>query len=393
VLHAPDGLSLDRPLRVGDHGETVMALRRLVERVGAGGVHPVRAPDEFDEPLEAAVRAFQQRRGLLADGVVGAQTLRALEGARWRLGDRPLLLGPGPRMRGDDVAALQERLVVLGLLAGPVDGVFGPLTDGAVRELQRSLGVEADGVCGPATLRAMDALARAVGGGDPWALRQQAEVAGAGLSLAGKVVVLDPAHGGIDRGVAAHGLYEDDVAFDVASRTATRLRTIGVEPVLTRDERCGPSDIARAARAEEVRADVVVSIHCDGSPSEHAAGVATFFWGDDRIGARSATGAHLASLAQREIVARTGMTDLHTHACTFDILRVTKMPAVQVELGYLTNPRDAAQLADPQVRDLVAEALVVAIQRLYLGEEDATTGTLRLEDVLEYARLVESTTH
>src|SRR6185437_12774011 len=149
---------------------------------------------------------------------------------------------PGHRMRGDDVSALQERLVILGLLAGPVDGVFGPLTEAALRELQRSLGLELDGVCGPTTLRAMDALARAVGGGDPWALRQQAEVADAGLSLAGKVVVLDPAHGGIDRGVAANGLHEDDIAFDVTTRTAARLRTIGVEPVLTRDQHNGPND-------------------------------------------------------------------------------------------------------------------------------------------------------
>jgi N-acetylmuramoyl-L-alanine amidase len=293
-------------------------------------------------------------------------------------------------MRGDDVAALQERLVVLGLLPGPVDGVFGPLTDAALRELQRALGISADGVCGSRTLRAMDALARAVGGGDPWALRQQAQVAGAGSSLAGKVVVLDPAQGGIDRGVTAGGLNEDDIAYDVAARTATRLRSTGVEPVLTRDAWSGPSDLERAALAEQVGADVVVSLHCDGLGSPDAAGVATFFWGDDRVGARSATGAHLASLVQREIVARTGMTDLRTHACTFDILRVTKMPAVQVELGYLTNPLDAERLADPDFRDLVAEALVVAIQRLYLGEDDATTGTLRLADVLAYARLVES---
>ena len=390
MLHASDDASLPRPLRAGDCGEEVVALRRLIARSGADGVSSASAPDVFDDALEAAVRAFQQRRGLLADGVVGDQTLRALEGARWHLGDRVLLLAPDHRMRGDDVATLQERLVILGLLAGPVDGVFGPLTDGALRELQRSLGVEADGICGPATLRAMDALARAVGGGDPWALRQQAEVADAGLSLAGKVVVLDPAHGGIDRGVSAHGLHEDDVAFDVANRTANRLRTIGVEALLTRDAYSGPDERTRAARAEEVGADVVISVHCDGSTSPQAAGVATFFWGDDRIGARSATGAHLASLVQREIVARTGMTDLRTHACTFDILRVTKMPAVQVELGYLTNPLDADRLADPEFRDLVAEALVVAIQRLYLGEDDATTGTLRLADVLAYARLVES---
>ncbi len=96
---------------------------------------------------------------------------------------------------------------------------------------------------------------------------------------------------------------------------------------------------------------------------------------------------------QRELVARTGRPDLRTHAGTFDILRVTKMPAVQVELGYLTNTADAGRLADPGFRDLVAEALVVAVQRLYLGEEDAVTGTLRLSDVLAYARLVETGSH
>jgi N-acetylmuramoyl-L-alanine amidase len=386
VHDASSGLLAQGPLRAGDRGERVLALRALVERASTGPPAPTGSPDVFDCALEAAVRAFQQRRGLLADGVVGSQTLRALEGARWRLGDRVLLLAPGHRMRGDDVAALQERLVVLGLLAGPVDGVFGPRTDAALRELQRSLGVEVDGICGAGTLRAMDALARAVGGGDPWALRQQAEVAGAGASLAGKVVVLD-------RGVTASGLHEDDIAFDIACRTAERLRTIGVEPVLTRDAYDGPDDVTRAARADEVGADVVLSLHCDGSTSPHAAGVATFFWGDDRVGARSATGAHLASLVQRELIARTGMTDLRTHACTFDILRVTKMPAVQVELGYLTNSGDADRLADPDFRDLVAEALVVAVQRLYLGEEDAATGTLRLSDVLAYARLVETGSH
>jgi N-acetylmuramoyl-L-alanine amidase len=390
VHDASPDLLAHGPLRLGDQGDRVLAVRQLIAGLSPDAATVGSGPAVFDRRLEAAVRAFQQRRGLVADGVVGPQTLRALEGARWRLGDRVLLLTPGHLMRGDDVAALQERLVVLGLLAGPVDGAFGPRTDASLRELQRSLGVEPDGTCGPATLRAMAALARAVGGGDPWALRQQAEVAGAGSSLAGKVVVLDPAHGGIDRGVSAGGVHEDDVVFDVARRTAERLRTIGVRPVLTRDAYDGPDDLTRAARAAEVGADVVLSLHCDGASSPAAAGVATFFWSDDRVGARSSTGHHLATLVQRELVARTGMTDLRTHGCTFDILRVTKMPAVQVELGYLTHPDDARRLADPAFRDLVAEALVVAVQRLYLGDEDAATGTLRLEDVLAYARLVET---
>ncbi|MGH8827470.1 MAG: N-acetylmuramoyl-L-alanine amidase, partial [Jiangellaceae bacterium] len=70
------------------------------------------------------------------------------------------------------------------------------------------------------------------------------------------------------------------------------------------------------------------------------------------------------------------------HAKTWDLLRHTQMAAVRVELGYLTNDGDAARLADADFRDVVAEAVVVAVQRVYLpSNEDAKTGALRLGDL------------
>jgi N-acetylmuramoyl-L-alanine amidase len=68
------------------------------------------------------------------------------------------------------------------------------------------------------------------------------------------------------------------------------------------------------------------------------------------------------------------------------------MPAVRIELGYLTHAGDAARLADPGFRDICAEALLVAVQRLYLPPpEDATTGTMRVDDVLARVRDAERT--
>lgn len=389
--HGAGDAAIAAPLRLGDTGALVVALRSMLERAGGtdgagqSGLCDVAEPELFDPTLEDAVRAFQQRRGLVADGVVGHQTARVLDGARWRLGDRILLFTPGHLMRGDDVAALQERLVTLGVHAGPVDGVFGVGTEAALRELQRGLGLEPDGLCGPATLRAIGSLNRAVSGGDPWALRQTEKVAFAGKSLSGKVVVLDPV-GGPDRpGPSAGGLTEADVVLDLAYRVEGRLAATGATPVLTRGASTSPDDQARASLARGVQADLFVSFGCDHHPNPAASGVATFFWGDARVGARSATGEALANRLQREIVARTGMTDLRTHACAIEIVRVTRMPAVVVELGYLSNPGDAARLADPWFRDVVAEAVVVAIQRLYLADDDAVTGTLRLADVLAHA--------
>jgi N-acetylmuramoyl-L-alanine amidase len=375
------------PLRLGDHGPLVTALRDQLARVGhpAAGGDSREPAQEFDAGVDRAVRAFQQERGLIADGIVGAQTARALDAARWQLGDRILLFTPGHPMRGDDVAALQERLVVLGLHAGPVRGVFGTETEGAVRELQGSLGLRADGVVGPVTLRGLSRLKRSVSGGDAWALREQAHVAVAGKSLAGKVVLLDPAHGGDDPGALANGLAEAEIVFDLATRVEGRLAATGVTAVLTRSPGLRPDVQARADLAREVGADVVICLHCDAHASPDARGVATYYWGDARVGSSSAVGSRLAGLIQREIVARTDVLDCRTHARTFDVLRMTSMPAVRVDVGYLTNPQDACRLADPGFRDLIADALVVAVQRLYLDEEDAVTGSLNLGDVLAHA--------
>lgn len=90
---------------------------------------------------------------------------------------------------------------------------------------------------------------------------------------------------------------------------------------------------------------------------------------------------------QREIVARTDLVDLRTHAKAWDLLRRTRMPAVRIDVGYISNAQDAARLAEPSFRDVVAEAVVVAVQRVYLTpESDSKTGVLRLAELREAVR-------
>ena len=77
-------------------------------------------------------------------------------------------------------------------------------------------------------------------------------------------------------------------------------------------------------------------------------------------------GEKLADLVQREVCARTDLVDCRVHAKNWDLLRRTRMPAVRVEVGYLTNPVTPLRLADPAFRDVLAEAVAAAVQRLYL---------------------------
>lgn len=402
----------DKPValyRLGDHGAAVRAIRSMLQATGDlapsaieadGSVQTVAAvpsagqvSDVYDKDVAEAVRAFQQRRGLIVDGVVGPHTHIALDGARWRLGDRLLSHIPGHLLQGDDVAELQERLLSLGFSPDRVDGIFGTHTEQAVRRFQGGVGLDVDGSVGPETLRAFADLARAVSGGSPHTLRERELVRRSGHRLTGRIVVLDPGHGGDDTGTVANGLTESEVTLDLARRIEGRLSAIGVTVLFTRSATTGPDDLSRAMMANQAGADVMLSLHCDSIDQPRAGGVATFFWGLERFGAWSAVGEELADLILREIVARTDLADCRSHPRGWVLLQRTQMPTVRIEAGYLTHHEDAKRLADPAFLDTLAEAIVIALQRMYLGEDDTnSTGVLRLGDLRAYNTSQRATT-
>ena len=318
---------------------------------------------------ESQIRSFQQARGLSVTGLVDEVTARAVEEARWKLGDRSLNLQETPLMRGDDVAALQSRLTEMGFDGGRVDGIYGPRTELAVKDFQKSVGATVDGKCGPATIIALIRLTKIVSGGAPAAMRESATQKNRGPALANKTIVLNP------DGV-------DPLVYDVAVRTEGRLLALGASVFLTRGATNNPSESERIAFTNNSNADLMISLHEDSYKNENAHGAATYFYGSDAHGVHSIVGERFASLVQREICARTDFANCRTHAMTWDLLRLTKAPAVRIDLGYKTNPGDIARLSRPDFRDVIAEALVIAIQRLYLAaEDDAKTGTLRIADL------------
>lgn len=337
--------------RLGDHGPAVAEVRSRLTQLGLLADREPVDPAAFDAEVDRAVRAFQQERGISVDGVVGPNTFRRLDEARWQLGDRVLTYVPGHLMTGDDVAELQRRLTTLGFATGRVDGVFGAQTDGALREFQKGVGVTADGTCGPDTFRAFDRLVRTVSGGSATSLREHLTVTELQTGVADKVVVVDPGHR-----VAA------DVSHAVAVRLEGRLAALGTQVVLTRGvqgERVEDSEYALLAN--DIGAHLVLSIAVDEARSASPNGVATFYYGDPRGGTHSPSGLLLAERVHEEIICRTDLLDCRVHARTWDLLRMTRMPAVRVVLGYRSNPGDAGRLASAAFQDAVAEGLAAAV--------------------------------
>jgi N-acetylmuramoyl-L-alanine amidase len=387
-------------LRRGDRGTAVTEIRVALASLGlldhpdadlTTGRHAV--PELFDDELDQAVRAFQQHRGLLVDGVVGEATYRALKEASYRLGARVLHHQFGAPMYGDDVATLQSRLQDLGFYTGLVDGYFGLHTHNALMSYQREYGLNPDGICGPETLRSLYFLGARVTGGSPHAMREEEMVRRSGPRLSGKRIIIDPGRGGADHGMITQGpagpISEADILWDLATRLEGRMTAIGMETFLSRPANRTPSDLERATMANGVGADLMISLRCAAHPSPSANGVASFHFGNSH-GSVSTIGRNLADFIQREVVARTGLQDCRTHGRTWDLLRLTRMPTVQVDVGYITNARDRGMLVTTPTRDSIAEGILAAVKRLYLlGKNDRPTGTFTFAELLAHELSVE----
>jgi N-acetylmuramoyl-L-alanine amidase len=371
-----------RAIGPGARGRAVAEIQSILVVLGLLPNEP--RVHEFDAATERAVRAFQQSRGLTADGTVGDETWRALDAARWRLGQRALYHALPKAMIGDDVRQLQERLLEMGYDLGRPDGIYGIRTSRAVAQFQREVGLRPDGECGPATTKALERLGRKVIGGRPQLLRETEAFRASGTALVGKCIVIDPGHGGPgDTGVSVPDgklrWFEADLVFDLATRLEGRLAAAGMRVHLTR----GPApakrlgDRERALLANDLGADLFISLHVDGHKNPAADGVATYHYGSAGSGVTSTVGERLAGLVQREIVMRAGLRNCQIHAKTWDLLRLTQMPAVRVDVGYLTSPQDRAKLVDQAFRERVVEAMMAAVQRMYYPtESDVPTGSI-----------------
>lgn len=230
----------------GDRGEPVRDIQR---RLTGLGIHTVVDGSYGSETL-VSVQAFQETRGLPADGIVGPETWRTLVDAGFRLGDR-MLYRRSPMMRGDDVSRLQQSLGSLGFDAGKVDGLFGPDTLRAVLDFQHNRGMAEDGFVGREVVEELLLMSRATGKPGREAVREHEWIDSLPQPITGARIYVDP-----DRGEDS----TPDATWSAGAQLTSELKRSGARVLLSRSVDTAPNERFRAQRANRLDVQIVVSI-------------------------------------------------------------------------------------------------------------------------------------
>jgi N-acetylmuramoyl-L-alanine amidase len=233
------------------------------------------------------------------------------------------------------------------------------------------------------------------------AAQQMAPAKGGGK----KVVVIDPGHGGLDSGtVGVNGLMEKDLALATGLKLAKNLRARGYTVFMTRDNDTFIPLRQRVAIARADHADLFIALHADSNPDASVTGSSIYTLNDGRSDREAAAMARrenqsdviagvdlsgdnnpvapiLINLAQRDTINKSSrfatnalgtmgkVTDILARSphrsASLAVLVAPDVPAALIELGYLSNADDAAQMNSDAWRSRVAEAIADAVDQQF----------------------------
>jgi len=191
--------------------------------------------------------------------------------------------------------------------------------------------------------------------------------------LQNKVIVIDPGHGGADPGAQNSGLKEKDINLDISLRLRKVLESKGCKVILTREvdkDFFLPGFVrGRMAKRAELNqrtelatqnnADLFISVHTNSFPQRNTYGMETYYH------LKSSPGKALAELIQEQLTQLQSDNKRKAKAGDYYLINQSKMPAVIIEVGFISNPRERKLLMSDEYRDSVAVAVSTGIERYF----------------------------
>jgi N-acetylmuramoyl-L-alanine amidase len=198
------------------------------------------------------------------------------------------------------------------------------------------------------------------------------------LPLSGKIIYLDPGHGGVDPGAGDEEPFEKDIALNVTLKLRDYLQQQGALVIMTRETDVDLADKGlkgyskrkvqdlkrRLDLINESEADFFATIHLNAIPSSKWRGAQTFYSTNFKENKRA------AKLVQDELRRNLENTDRDAKAAnSIYLLKNTNKPGVLVEIGFLSNPQEAANLRDEAYQEQVAASIFEGMLRYFTDEQ------------------------
>lgn len=185
-----------------------------------------------------------------------------------------------------------------------------------------------------------------------------------------KVIVIDAGHGGDDLGTQSTTkprYKEKHLNLATAKLLEVYLQKMGYHIIMTRSDDTFIALEKRAGIANNIKSDLFVSVHYNSAPAKQAEGVEVFFYRDDSNKERVSSSKQLALLVLNKIIENTEAKSRGVKHGDLSVIRNTKMPAILVEGGFLTNDDEMKKLKNPEYLKRVAWGIAQGIQAYIEG--------------------------
>lgn len=178
------------------------------------------------------------------------------------------------------------------------------------------------------------------------------------------LVFIDAGHGGNDPGTNGYGLVEKNVTLDIAKRLNQSLTDAGIKTYMVRTGDTYMDHRDRIYLANDMKASLYISIHCDWFDNSKYSGTQTFYTTAKELKLGELSELQYAKNVHNQIISAIksndrGIMDRPTLAA----VKYATMPSILVETGFLSNPGEAANLAKDEYRQKIADAMSAGIQK------------------------------
>jgi N-acetylmuramoyl-L-alanine amidase len=174
-----------------------------------------------------------------------------------------------------------------------------------------------------------------------------------------RTVIIDPGHGGHDKGGQWGRVYEKHLALDTAVRLESHLKKMGYHTVLTRRSDYFISLPQRVAIGNRHKNAIFVSIHYNYTWKREASGLETFYHGE--------SSRRLAQFVQQGMLKRVRAVDRGAKFARYYVIRNSNIPAILVEGGFVSNTAERERMKSAWFRESIARGIADGIQRYRRG--------------------------